>query len=64
VRARLVFGVFDAGMAANVGGDVHRSVQTFEIDIPEEAAALLKGGVYRHANVIGLELIPPAEETA
>lgn len=47
----------DAAMAANVGGSVHSSYRSFDIDAPElEAFLQEKIGTYAHRQVVGWEL--------
>ncbi len=53
---RLVIEGCNAGMAANVGGTVARSVRVFDIDITDEAVEMLRPGPYYHGNVVGIEL--------
>lgn len=64
---RIVVCVCDAGMAANVGGDVQRRYPTFDIECPEMEALLAKYGQdasgYVQAHIVGGSLLsPPAPE--
>ena len=47
----------DAAMAANVGGSVHSSYRSFDIDAPELEAFLRETiGTYAQRQVVGWEL--------
>lgn len=63
MKCKLVIACFDAGMAANVGGDVHRWARTFEIELPDEVVEVLDSGPYYHANVVGIE-VPKKDEAS
>lgn len=55
---RVVVETCDAGMAANVGGSVHRSVRSFDIEAPEVEAFLAEEmHSLSHRQVIGVEII-------
>lgn len=60
---RIIVRTDDASMAVNVGGAVHTSFRTFEIDAPELEAFLReptgKNWSYAGRHVIGIELAPP-----
>lgn len=58
VKARLVIQVNDGRMAAHIGGGVEIAARTFEIEISEEIADVLRQDAYYHANVVGIELPP------
>ena len=49
----------NAGMAANVGGSVLSTYQSFDIELPEleEALCIEKRNTYAHAQVIGVEIL-------
>lgn len=53
---RLVVRTDDAGMAANVGGNVDTSYKTFDVDLPEVEAFLRDKGKYMHIRLVGCEL--------
>ena len=56
---RVVVQTCDAGMAANVGGSVHSSIRTFDVEAPELERWLRQdSGVYVHRQVTGVECIP------
>jgi hypothetical protein len=63
---RIVVQTNDAGMAANVGGDVLRGIRTFDIDAPALEAFLKRyeEGMYSNAHVIGAEIIVGQNATA
>lgn len=53
----------DASMAANVGGDVHRTTRTWEMSQAQELEVWLrepikKGWSYTERQVIGVEVYP------
>lgn len=53
---RVVVQTNDAGMAANVGGSVHTTIRTFDIEAPELEAYLREPmGTYAHRQVLGVE---------
>jgi hypothetical protein len=53
---RVIVQTDDADMAANVGGDVHTTLRSFDIDIPELEKFLREDiGKYAHRQVIGVE---------
>ena len=60
---RVVVETCDAGMAANVGGSVHRTLRTFDIEAPE-LEAFLRERMYTtsHRQVIGVELAQLPED--
>lgn len=61
---RIIVRESDAGMAANVGGDVHTKYRTVDI-VCEELEALLRArDNYISRTVIGAELVAPKEPTA
>lgn len=54
---RIVVRIDDAAMAANVGGGVHTTYQTFEIDAPAlEQRLRNKPSSFFYATVVGAEL--------
>lgn len=56
---RIVVQRSEAGMAANVGGPVHTSVKTFDLDAPEfEAYMRAERGTYEDKMVVGVEILP------
>ena len=56
---RIIVQTDDANMAGNVGGSVHTSHRTFDVDLPELEAFLRDGGgTYSHRQVIGVECFP------
>lgn len=55
---RIVVETCDAGMAANVGGSVHRSVRTFDIEAPELEAFLGERlPSTSHRQIVGVEVL-------
>lgn len=56
---RIIIRTDDANMAANVGGSVLVTYQTFDVEIPEVEAFLkaLDGHVYENRQVVGVELV-------
>ena len=55
---RVVVETCDAGMAANVGGSVHTSIRTFDIEAPElEKFLRANMGTYGHRHVTGVECL-------
>lgn len=55
---RIVVQTCDAGMAANIGGSVHSSILTFDVDAPELEAFLQQNmGTYVHRQVTGVECL-------
>ena len=63
---RIIVRTDDAGMAANVGGDVLAKFRTFDLHLPELEAHInaVKGNSYAHAQIIGAEIIPDPPEAA
>lgn len=60
---RFIVQTDDASMAANVGGNVHTSHRTFDVDLPELEAFLREtGNPYRERRLIGCELLPVTTE--
>ena len=54
---RVIVQTDNAGMAANVGGNVHTSLRSFDVDMPELEAFLREDqGTYGHRQVIGVEV--------
>lgn len=59
---RVIVETCDAGMAANVGGSVHRTLRTFDIEAPEleaflrERFSISPAPSYCHRQVIGVEV--------
>ena len=60
---RLIVRADDAGMAANVGGAVLTTYQTFDVDLPDVEKALRTKGL-SHAQLVGCEIIEPPNEAA
>lgn len=69
---RLVVRLDDASMAANVGGGVHTTFRTFNIELPALEGILMASGQKPHefgyATIVGAEVIPddalaPSPET-
>ncbi|MGE5523423.1 MAG: hypothetical protein ACM3SS_06900 [Rhodospirillaceae bacterium] len=58
---RLVVRTCDAGMAANVGGEVCVEYKTFDVDVPELEAFLREVGTYSFKNIVGAELLDAKE---
>jgi hypothetical protein len=59
---RVVVETCDAGMAANVGGSVHREIRTFDIEATALEAFLREPGhSLQHRQVIGVEIIAAAK---
>jgi hypothetical protein len=58
---RIIAHCCNAGMAANVGGTVHETHRTFDIELPELEAWLRAndGTHYSHAQVTGVEVLAP-----
>jgi len=56
---RIVVENCDAAMAANVGGTVHKTIKTFDVDLPELEAHLIKHNEYQydHSQVVGVEIL-------
>ena len=55
----------DAGMAANVGGPVHLSHRSFDIEFPALEVWLAAAGGYLQRSVQGVEVVEPtAEDTS
>lgn len=58
---RLIIRTDDAHMAANAGGAVLTTYQTFDVDLPDVERALRDGGrnegSFRHRQLVGCELI-------
>lgn len=56
---RVIVRTDDAGMAANIGGDVHTTFRTFDIEAAELEAFLTsnRGNAYTERHVIGVELL-------
>ncbi len=59
---RLIVRLDDASMAANVGGGVHTTFRTFNIELPELEGILLASGQKPHefgyATLVGAEVAP------
>ena len=49
----------NAGMAANVGGQVLTTFKTFDIEAPQIEVELLMaaGNIYAHSQIIGVEVV-------
>lgn len=55
---RLIARSADRGAAANVGGPVDTEYKTFDVDLPEVEAWLLKNsGKYLWSEIVGAEII-------
>lgn len=56
---RIIVQTDDAGMAANVGGHVHTTYKTFDVDLPEIEAFLRepKEAGYVHRHFVGAEIV-------
>ena len=56
---RIITKLDNAGMAANIGGDVLSTIKTFDVYLPEVEAYLrsCKGNDYCHVQVIGVEVL-------
>jgi len=58
MTVRLIVCIDDAAMAANVGGSVHTSYRTFDVDLPDVEALLRdRANGYTEARLIGCELV-------
>lgn len=54
---RIIVQTNDAGMAANIGGNVQIKHRIFDVDLPALEAFLREDvGTYAHRQVIGVEL--------
>ncbi len=63
---RLMIRTDNGEMAAHLGGSVLTTIRTFDVYLPEVEAALGGGrseSAYSHAQVIGAEIILPAQES-
>lgn len=57
---RVIIQSADAGMAANVGGSVHTSYRTIDLECPALEEFLASDmGTYAHRQVIGVEVVKP-----
>lgn len=61
---RFIVQTDDANMAVNVGGSVHTSYRTFDVDLPELEKHLKTGGVYIERRLVGCELLSAADQPA
>ena len=63
---RIIVETCDAAMAANVGGSVHRTIKTFDIDLPELETFLrepeTKALNFYHRQVVGIEVLTANQE--
>jgi len=58
---RIIVRTDDAAMAANVGGAVLTSYQTFDVDLPAIEAVLQKNkNSYSHSQIVGAEILERA----
>lgn len=60
---RIIVEISDASMAANVGGPVHMSHVTVDIDAPTVERALRAANAYQERRVIGVEVLPAPAQT-
>jgi hypothetical protein len=62
---RVIVQTADAGMAANVGGSVHTSYRTIDVECPALEEFLASDmGTYAHRQVIGVEVVQAIVGTA
>lgn len=55
---RIIVQTDDANMAAHVGGNVHTTHRTFDVELPELEAFLSNTDTYAQRRVIGVEVAP------
>lgn len=63
---RLIVRVDDAAMAANVGGQVHSTYRTFDVDLPEVEEFLRAASRpnFDYRTITGAEIVEPLKETS
>lgn len=59
---RLIVREDNCGMAANVGGDVHTTYKTFDVDLPDLEAYLRVKETWTERRLIGVELPEPPND--
>lgn len=54
---RLIVREDNCGMAANVGGDIHTTYKTFDVQLPELEAYLREKATWAERRLVGAELL-------